>query len=77
MSRTVDRILTLHHDMPNLANFDVYVCAECGKTQPCPTVRTVESEHILTLRRGEWYRERRELRKSHTYHWISESEAVR
>jgi hypothetical protein len=77
MSRTVDRILTLHADDQRFAKFGIYVCSECGKTQPCPTIRTVESERILTLRRSEWYRSRRELRKNHTYHWISESEAVR
>jgi hypothetical protein len=59
MSRTVDNILALHHDMPNLADFDVYVCAECQKTQPCPTIRAVESEQALVQRRSEFYRKRR------------------
>jgi hypothetical protein len=77
MSRTVDRILALHADDQRFAKFGIYVCIECGKTQPCPTIRTVESEQILVQRRDEFRRSRRELRKSRTYHWISESEAVR
>ena len=75
MSQLVDRILALHHDKPNLARHDVYVCNECGKTQPCPTIRAINSEHTLVRRRdgGGW----RTSNAGLTYHWISETEAVR
>lgn len=75
MSVTIDRILALHHDKPNLAKYDVYICNECGKTQPCPTIRAVDSEHTLIRRRdGQGWRS---PATGHTYHWISETEAVR
>ena len=75
MSLLVDRILALHADDQRFAKFGIYVCQECRKTQPCPTIRTVDSEQILVRRRdGQGWRS---PASGHTYHWISETEAVR
>jgi hypothetical protein len=75
VSQIVDSILALHYDKPNIARHDVYICNECQKTQPCPTIRAVDSEQILVRRRNGhgW----RSPASGHTYHWISETEAVR
>jgi hypothetical protein len=71
----VDRILALHADDRRFAKFDIYVCTECRKTQPCPTIRAVEANTILVRRRdGQGWRDPAD---GQTYHWISESEAVR
>ena len=80
-----------HHDKPNLARHDVYVCNECGKTQPCPTIRAIEAERTLARSRecqvqmyeGEEILVRRRdgqgwtLPKKHTYHWVSATEVSR
>lgn len=75
MSKLVDRILALHADDQRFAKFGIFVCIECRKAQPCPTIRTVESEQILARRRDGrgWCLQT----KGQTYHWISETEAVR
>ena len=51
MSQLVDRILALHADDQRFAKFGIYTCKECQKSQPCPTIRTVEGEHALARSR--------------------------
>jgi hypothetical protein len=71
----VDNILALHADDRRYAKYGIYVCAECGKSQPCPTIRAIDSELILVRRRDG--RGWRSSITGTTYHWISETEAVR